>query len=126
MNKNLRNIVYQKYDGHCAYCGKKISTYDMQIDHLVPLRRGDNDERIKAIGYERGSNDLTNLMPSCRSCNFRKGLLSLETFRQELIKQRNTIVRKSFQVRQSISYGLLQVIDKPIVFYFEQKNVNSN
>lgn len=38
--KRLRELVYQKFDCHCAYCGKKLELKDMQVDHFVPILRG--------------------------------------------------------------------------------------
>lgn len=35
-NKIDRKAVYAKYNGHCAYCGRKIEYKDMQVDHLIP------------------------------------------------------------------------------------------
>lgn len=38
IDKQKREAVYAKYDGHCAYCGEKIAYKDMQVDHFKPLR----------------------------------------------------------------------------------------
>lgn len=38
ISKSKREAVYRKYDGHCAYCGRKIAHKDMQVDHFLPLR----------------------------------------------------------------------------------------
>ena len=38
MTKDKRITVYDKYDGHCAYCGREIGLQDMQIDHIKPKR----------------------------------------------------------------------------------------
>jgi len=38
MTKKQRIKVYEKYNGHCAYCGKKIEYKDMQVDHIDPQR----------------------------------------------------------------------------------------
>ena len=86
----------------------------MQVDHKIPLQRGCvyNPDNV-------GDNRIDNLMPSCRACNFRKGILTIEQFREELIKQCEGIVRRSFQVRQSIDYGLIKVDIHPIKFFFE-------
>lgn len=39
MNKNVRQAVYAKYNGHCAYCGCEIDYKDMQVDHIKPKCR---------------------------------------------------------------------------------------
>ena len=115
MKKETRVEVYNKYGGHCAYCGKKIEYKDMQVDHKVPIYRGYGT----LVGVERGTDDFSNLMPSCRSCNFRKGTLTVEQFRNEIVRQCEGIVKRSFQVRQSIDYGLINVDIHPIKFFFE-------
>ncbi len=116
MNKKQRLQVYEKYDGHCAYCGKKIAYNEMQVDHKVPLYRGYGT----LVWVERGTDDMENLMPSCRRCNFRKGTFTVEQFRKELLKQCEGIIKRSFQVKQSIDYGLLKVHLTPVMFYFEK------
>ncbi len=120
MNKKQRLQVYEKYDGHCAYCGKKIAYNEMQVDHKDPLFRNDTDEQLADAGIKRGTDEMDNLMPSCRRCNFRKGTFTVEQFRKELLKQCEGIIKRSFQVKQSIDYGLLKVHLTPVMFYFEK------
>jgi len=122
MDKKKRHIIHDKFGGHCAYCGKKIAYEDMQVDHKVPIYRGYGT----LVGVERGTDDIDNLMPSCRSCNFRKGTMSVEQFRNELVKQCEGIVKRSFQVRQSIDYGLIKVDIHPITFYYEKQQNAAN
>ena len=38
-----RQSVYEKYGGHCAYCGEHIEYKDMQVDHVNPKRNGGVD-----------------------------------------------------------------------------------
>lgn len=147
ISKKVRRLVYAKYGGHCAYCGKKLEMKDMQVDHLVPILRGDSDEYIQShnAGYDkyvrehkelhlpiqsyedykivRGKDDISNYMPACRQCNFRKGTSDLETFRQEIRRQAEGVM-KTFQGRMSEAYGLIEFHDKPVVFYFERVSDN--
>ena len=37
-SKKTREIVWKKYGGRCAYCGREIAYKDMQVDHFLPLR----------------------------------------------------------------------------------------
>ena len=104
--KKIRQQVYDKCGGHCAYCGKEIAYKDMQVDHVHPQ-------------YLGGTDDIDNLLPSCRACNFRKDTHSLEAFRVQIREQCDTLC-KTFQARMSLAYGLIERIDKPIVFYFER------
>lgn len=50
--KNVRKQVYEKCNGHCAYCGCKLDYKDMQVDH------------VKSVFYYNGTNDIDNLLPS--------------------------------------------------------------
>lgn len=36
MNKKQRLEIYDKYNGHCGYCGRSIEYKDMQVDHMIP------------------------------------------------------------------------------------------
>ena len=49
MNIKVREIVYAKYKGHCAYCGCELEMKDMQIDHIVPKYRN-YEKWAKEIG----------------------------------------------------------------------------
>ena|SRR5882724_2642956 len=51
----------------CFYCGS--DNRKATVDHLVPQSQG-------------GSNDISNLVPSCRQCNASKGANSLEVWYQ--------------------------------------------
>lgn len=74
ISKKTREAVYQKYAGHCAYCGRPIAYKDMQVDHFRPLRAWDTEDA--------GTDDISNLMPACRMCNHYKRANSIETFRR--------------------------------------------
>lgn len=104
--KKVRQKVYDKYNGHCAYCGKKIEYKDMQVDHIKSH-------------YLEGSDELGNYNPSCRQCNFYKGTMSIEDFRIQLTKLRERL-HKVYIYRLSISYGLIEEKDNSIQFYFEK------
>lgn len=104
--KKVRQKVYEKYDGHCAYCGKKIEYKDMQVDHIKSH-------------YFDGSDELENYNPSCRQCNFYKGTMSIEDFRVQLTKLRERI-QKVYIYRLSIAYGLIEEKENTIQFYFEK------
>lgn len=107
ITKAERIKIYKKYNGHCAYCGEKISEWDMQIDHLIPIHNG-------------GADDISNYMPSCRMCNFYKSTMSVEKFREQLSLIPGRLGDRTFIYKLANKYGLIQETEKPIVFYYEK------
>ena len=111
ISKKTREAIYHKYNGHCAYCGRAIAYKDMQVDHLRP-RRAYNAE-------DEGTDDMSNLMPSCRMCNHYKRANTLETFRQ-YIQEIPKKLRENYIYKVGLAYRNVIEMEKPIVFYFEQ------
>lgn len=120
MKKINRTIILDKYDSHCAYCGKEITLKTMQIDHLVPLHRTMPDAAIKKWNVVRGTNDFENLMPSCASCNHYKSSFTLEGFREQLMFLRQRLNDTSVIYNISKRYGLIEEKENRIKFYFEK------
>ena len=56
---NRRNI-YARDHSHCQYCGKRFSTQELSLDHIVP----------RAMG---GQSTWDNMVCCCVHCNTRKG-----------------------------------------------------
>lgn len=44
ISKEIRQKVYDMYNGHCAYCGCQLELKDMQIDHIKPKYLGGEDD----------------------------------------------------------------------------------
>jgi len=119
--------VYNKCSGHCAYCGKEITIKEMQIDHIKPLYRNDKDETLVVWGVERGTDDMDNLNPSCVRCNKWKSTFSLEMFREVVQNSINRLERDTPNFRLAKDYGLLNVTENKVIFYFEvQSNLNND
>ena len=116
ISKRTRQLVYDKYNGHCAYCGCELKLSEMQVDHIVPKFR--NNEKWHQ--NEIGSDDISNLNPSCRMCNYYKGMGSVENFRENL---KDTLVRnvqRPFDFRLAERYGMVEVREWDGKFYFEK------
>lgn len=122
LSKKTRQMVYEKCHGHCAYCGCELAYKDMQVDHVDPCYRNDPESKtgneVKKSSDEL--NQLDNLMPSCRMCNFYKSVSTLEAFRKRVQETLLPNVRRPFQFRLAEKYGLVEVHEKPIRFYFEE------
>lgn len=113
-NPKIRDSIFQKFNGHCAYCGCKISRNKFHIDHIKPLKRHANPGEIK------GPNTLENYNPSCISCNSSKNSYSLEIWRKELSLKIMRLNRDSSQYCLMKRFGLIYESDKPVIFYFEK------
>ena len=109
--KITRQIIYKKYDGHCAYCGVKISIEEMQVDHFWP-------QFLAHCQRNRDNNRPENLMPSCRKCNNFKSAWRPEAFRKELALQVARL-KKNAQFDRAYRFGQVKITERPIVFYFE-------
>lgn len=106
MRKEKRLEAYNKYKGHCAYCGKSIEYKDMQVDHIRPKRMG-------------GTDDIDNFNPSCRRCNHYKRANNLEGFREMMLTLHKR-VRKHYINKVAEDYGIIQVRPWDGKFYFEK------
>ena len=114
ISKKVREAVYDKYQGHCAYCGKKLEYKDMQLDHMIPRQR----EHFKKYTEEE-IECFENYMPSCRRCNHYKRAHSLETFREMIETIPQKLVRDSYIYKVGLDYNLIEGHPHKIEFYFE-------
>jgi 5-methylcytosine-specific restriction endonuclease McrA len=63
----VRQYLLEKFDHTCAYCGGRSGDPVLEVEHIVPLKRG-------------GSNRVSNLTIACRECNQKKGDRTAEEF----------------------------------------------
>jgi len=113
MTKQGRQLVFDKYQGRCAYCGCELQKV-WHVDHLEPIRRNTDGT------CENPQLDIfENYMPSCASCNINKHSMSLEEFRKLIkgfMKHLNEI---NTQYKVAKRYGLVSENDIEVKFYFE-------
>lgn len=126
--KKQRQTVYEKYNGHCAYCGKRIEIKDMQIDHIIPQQnyewvfKNNLQDRILNFLSHLTIDDLhniDNLNPACRVCNKWKDTYHLELFRSEIQEQTKRLQLRSSNYRMAKLFGLIKETDIKVKFYFE-------
>jgi len=129
MKKIDRDLVYNKFDGRCAYSGTLLED-DWQVDHLIPKIE------FEVRSYQLNlleMNHINNLMPAQRLINHYKGGLPLETFRDWFLgglherlkklpknpKVETSIKRKQYLLKIAEYFDITE--DKPFsgVFYFE-------
>ena len=111
--KKIREQVYNKYGGHCAYCGCPLEYKDMQVDHIESVY-------TSSLLKKEVNDSIENYMPSCRMCNFYKSTSTIEQFRNNLQNMLMRNVRLPFDYRLALKYGLIKEDIKPIIFYFEK------
>ena len=68
-SKAERAAIARSQRYRCMYCGVRLTSDNLQIDHMDPVSRG-------------GSNDDENLQALCRRCNIRKGNHTDDEFRE--------------------------------------------
>jgi 5-methylcytosine-specific restriction endonuclease McrA len=57
--KFTRRNIYEHYGYRCCYCGKKLPSFELNLEHVLPKSRG-------------GKTNWDNIVTSCIPCNLRK------------------------------------------------------
>ncbi len=139
--KQVRQAVYDMFDGHCAYCGCELNG-KFHVDHHDPIVRkqkyikphwtngipmAETDSNTQYVegrwvsaGCEKPENEcINNMMPACASCNIQKNSFTIEQFRQNIQNFVNSLNQYSTQYKFAKRYGLINETHEPVVFYFE-------
>lgn len=115
MTKNIRLIIFEKYNGRCAYCGREIKAIQFHVDHIQP----------KCFG---GTDELDNLNPSCSSCNNYKLNYTIEEFRAALKKlfsdEVEYLFKSSGKRKLALQFKAVTMQEWNGLFYFESKTNN--
>ena len=106
ISKAKRQAVFDKSDGRCAYCRDPITTNNFQVDHIV----------AKCM---RGSDDISNLRPSCRRCNNYKRWFTTEEFRMNIRKAIDVQRRSNPMFHMLERFGIIKQVKTEVVFHFE-------
>ena len=114
-----REEIYNKCNGHCAYCGVEITIKQMQVDHIEPHWHTLTETQAQKSKIKKGSHEIENLNPSCSRCNKWKSTYSLESFRNVIETSLVRLERDTPNFRLARDYGLLTETPKKIKFYFE-------
>ena len=136
LTKKQRQKVYEKSDGHCWYCGHKLPEKGWHADHVEAVYRappamikdrgfGPVPDSIKKLiddKMEKPQNDhIDNIVPACAPCNLFKSVFSVEEFRREISLQAERARKSSVNFRTAERFGSIEVTNKPITFWFENK-----
>jgi hypothetical protein len=133
LTKKQRAEVHAMFGGKCAYCGHDLGKR-WHADHIAPVQRKTKYVRDangnlivkngrlqqKFVGFWSPENDREdNYYPACAPCNIDKSCLDLESWRRILEDKINIALRASSPLRHALRFGMLQITEKPVVFYFE-------
>ena len=114
-SRRLREKIHNKFDGHCAYCGREISFTEMQVDHYYP--------QCKAKFYlRRFKIDVhaeTNLMPTCRRCNHYKRARTPNQFRELMITLHERL-EGIYILKVAVDFGMANIKPFDGLFHFEK------
>jgi hypothetical protein len=109
-----KKIIYDKFGGHCAYCGEKLTMDSMRVDMVMGV-----------TGYE--DNRIENLFPVCVTCRIIKGGRSLVWFRG-YIKRLYDHIHKDRKIRLAVRLGFLhyEPLGAPGAFFYELYGTSAN
>ena len=93
ISKKHREIIFNKCNGRCAYCGELLEKR-WHVDEVEPIKRKyhydigkrkwvQNKNKENKIKYPDRLN-LDNQLPACAYCNINKHDMSLEEFRSTI------------------------------------------
>lgn len=95
-----RLVVYEMMNGRCAYCGKKISLYEMTVDHIKPQSKN-------------GPNTIDNMFCTCKKCNETKASKTVDSFKHQIM----LVYRRMFDDHRDFSFYYEGIeVDKEKVF----------
>lgn len=131
LTKEQRAELRMKFGGRCAYCGCELPEKGWHADHVEAVyRKLEIDEearqkgkwRLKQTGevYRPQHDNYENLFPACAPCNLLKTTYSVEMFRKLVYLQAERCRKSSVNFRTAERFGLIEVVDKPVVFWFER------
>lgn len=111
-----RELIKNKFGGKCAYCGCELGQ-KWHVDHVKAVFRCSMQE----TGMRKPENDcIENKFPACVKCNLFKATFSIEELRTEISMQIERARRYSVNFRTAERFGLVEIKQKPVVFWFEQ------
>lgn len=131
LTKKQRQVVFAKSNGACWYCGCELPGKGWHADHVEPIRRFKSikitDEGVKHINTcdNPHLDTVENMVPACRKCNLFKGVFSIEEFRKEITYQVERARDYSVNFRTAERFGLVEVNNKPVIFWFETQQQNT-
>lgn len=111
ISREIKQAVWDKSDGRCWYCGKKLNPFFTHYDHFEPHSKG-------------GEDTVENLVLACPPCNHSKRDMSVSDWRVKIYNEMGLAISKQ-QIAILKSEGINPLDDPyrwemPILFYFER------
>lgn len=104
ITKKQRAELRMKFGGRCAYCGCELPEKGWHADHVeAVLRKSEQCMKAAAKGIFK-----------------LKASYSLEMFREQVSLQVERGRKSSMNFRTAERFGLIEAVEKPVVFWFEQ------
>lgn len=93
ISKALRFEVFKRDSFTCQYCGRSAPEVVLEVDHIVPVSKG-------------GTNDIFNLVTSCKECNRGKSnkVLSDDTTIKKQKAELDTLNEKREQMEMMLHW----------------------
>lgn len=115
LSKKIRFEVFKRDSFTCQYCGRKAPDVVLEVDHIEPVSKG-------------GTDDILNLITSCKDCNSGKGdrklldstVIDKRRAQLEELQERREQLDMLFQWYQELSNLKEEVIDR-LVDHWQQK-----
>jgi hypothetical protein len=112
--KKIRFEVFKRDSFTCQYCGAKAPNVVLEVDHLEPVAEG-------------GTDDILNLITSCKPCNSGKSdrklsdtsLLDKQRQQLEELQERKEQIEMMFQWQKSLMSLDDQVVEQLAGFWSE-------
>lgn len=115
LSKKIRFEIFKRDSFKCQYCGKSAPNVVLEIDHIIPVSKG-------------GDNDLLNLVTSCYDCNRGKSdrqlsddsVILKQRQQLDLLQERREQIELMFNWRKELD-NLSSYTDEMVVNYVENK-----
>lgn len=111
VSNKLRFEVFKRDSFRCQYCGAAAPDVLLQVDHIKPIKEG-------------GTNDLTNLITSCSTCNNGKGarMISDKSAVEKQRKQLEELNERREQLKMVMQWReeLLKLEDEKVNYIKEK------
>ncbi len=117
ISKSVKEEVYRRFNGRCAYCGWPVLFNEMEIDHSTPISRSLNEDSDDYI------NSIYNLRLTCHECNNFKSNMSAGEFKLYLENKLMEDLCKDPKYKMAVKYGFVNQlhVKKDIEFYMTDK-----